>query len=388
MMAIASEAQSVTTLMNFDGPGGIGSVPITLGADGNFYGIVKGSGQILAFFKMTLAGTLTTLYSSGSLGYANSLMQASDGNFYGTTSMGGPENWGTIFEITASGTFTTVNTFQDLDGNYGVDPNGGLIQATDGNFFGTTSTGGNSSDSGTVFILTPAGVATTLHSFEISDGANPMAGLVQGIDGNFYGTTTYGGAGNCPFMVGLTPGGCGTVFRISPAGTFSVLYSFGTKSSADGANPIAGLIQASDGNFYGMTASGGIAGCQASSNVLSSGGGCGTIFKITPTGELTTLYSFGATPTDGFVPGAGLIQASDGNFYGTTTAGGSNSCPASGVYGIGCGTIFRITPGGSYTTLYSFGAGFVASNGMSSVGYLPEAGLIQASDGNFYGTTA
>jgi uncharacterized protein (TIGR03437 family) len=319
-------------------------------------------------------------------------MQASNGTFYGTTFNGGPENWGTIFEITPSGTFSTVSTFQDLGGNYGINPNGGLIQATDGNFYGTTNDGGALSSNGTIFKLTPSGTVTTLHTFGISEGANPMAGLVQGTDGNFYGTTEFGGVGNCPFTEGFPSSGCGTVFKISPTGAFTLLYSFGTKSSAsatlaDGANPIAGLIQASDGNFYGMTASGGIVGCQGNLN-MPLAGGCGTIFKITPTGTLTTLYSFGATPTDGFVPGAGLIQARDGNFYGTTTAGGSNSCPASGVFGVGCGTIFSITPAGSYTTLYSFGARYVTSNETSTVGYLPETGLIQASDGNFYGTTA
>lgn len=391
-MAIASEAQTVTTLVNFQGPGGIGSGPFILGADGNFYGISQSNGQIPAFFQMTLAGTLTTLSASGSLGSANSLVQASDGNFYGTTFDGGFNNWGTIFEITPSGAFT-VTTFQDLDGNYGIDPNGGLIQATDGNFYGTTQLGGeNGSDFGTVFKVTPGGTLTTLHTFAISDGVKPMAGLVQAADGNFYGTTTFGGAGNCPFLAALSPSGCGTVFKITVAGTFTLLYNFGTKSSAaealaDGANPIAGLIQAIDGDFYGMTASGGIASCQGSFNVVGAGG-CGTIFKITPTGELTTLYSFGATPTDGSVPEAGLIQAGDGNLYGTTTAGGSNSCTDTEVPGIGCGTIFRITPGGSYTTLYSFGAGLVTSNQTSTVGYLPETGLIQASDGNFYGTTA
>lgn len=395
-MATASQAQSVTTLVNFQGPGGIGSSPFILGADGNFYGILQSNGQINpAFFKMTPAGTLATLATLSSYNFfddANSLVQASDGNFYGTTASGGPESWGTIFEITPSGTVTTVSTFQDLDGNYGINPNGGLIQATDGNFYGTTNDGGQRSNNGTIFKLTPGGTVTTLHTFENSDGANPMAGLVQGADGNFYGTTTYGGAGNCPFKE-VVPAGCGTVFKMTPAGAFTTLYSFGTKSSAsatlaDGANPIAGLIQGTDGNFYGMTASGGIAGCQGNLNDPFLVGGCGTIFKIAPTGTLTTLYSFGATPTDGFVPGAGLIQASDGNFYGTTSAGGSNSCPASGVFGVGCGTIFRITPGGSYTSLYSFGGGYVASNQTSTVGYLPETGLIQASDGNFYGTTA
>ncbi len=193
-------------------------------------------------------------------------------------------------------------------------------------------------------IASPAQILTTLHSFGGGDGAYPYAGLVQASDRNFYGTTRDGGAsGNCIDK-------CGTVFKITPNGTLTTLHSFG---GGDGAYPEAGLVQASDGNFYGTTEFGGV-------------NNYGTVFKITPNGTLTTLHSFGGG--DGAYPEAGLVQASDGNFYGTTTRGGAN------YYG----TVFRITPDGTLTTLHNFGYGD---------GAYPYAGLVQASDGNFYGTT-
>jgi uncharacterized protein (TIGR03437 family) len=378
--ALASQAQTLTTLATFDGTNGAKPNSLVQGTDGNFYGT---DGSMI--FRVTPQGALTTLYSFSIFLPPSSLIQASDGDFYGTTGFGGPDGWGTIFKITPSGTVTTVYTFQRLGGNYGIEPAGGLIQAADGNFYGTTNQGGQEDEFGTVFKLTPQGTSTTLHNFLITDGANPLAALIQGTDGNFYGTTSQGGAGGCP-MTQASYAGCGTIFKITPGGVLTTLYSFGvgftastSPTPADGANPSAPLVQGSDGNFYGTTPTGGIADCE--------GGGCGTIFKITPGGTLTTLYTFGATPTDGVSPAAGLIQASDGNFYGTTTSGGMGGClNAFNDMMVGCGTIFRITPSGSYTTLYRFGADFDSSNQTSSDGATPLGPLIQSSDGNFYGT--
>jgi uncharacterized repeat protein (TIGR03803 family) len=245
-------------------------------------------------------------------------------------------------------TFKTLHSFSGTDG---ANPDAGLVQATDGNLYGTTEGGGAIGNYGTVFKLTPAGMLTTLHSFDSTDGANPTAELLQATDGNLYGTT-YGGG----------PTFSGTVFKITPGGTLTVLYSFCSQSNCtDGANPKAGLIQATDGNFYGTTFEGGANGSGAS--------GDGTIFKITPSGALTTLYSFCSQSncTDGFDPSATMVQARDGNFYGTTLFGGANAD----------GTIFKITPGGVLTTLHSFD---------STDGSNPN-GLIQATDGNLYGTT-
>ena len=175
-------------------------------------------------------------------------------------------------------------------------PEAGLVQGSDGNFYGTTYVGGANGD-GTVFKTTPSGTLTTLYSFAGSDGDTPVAGLVQSRDGNFYGTTSAGGVNDG-----------GTVFKITPSGTLTTLYSFAGNGS-DGANPFAELVQGSDGNFYGTTLSGGE-------------NNDGTVFKITPSGTLTTLYSFAGS--DGDQAYAGLVQGSDGNFYGTTYAGGAN----------------------------------------------------------------
>src|ERR1019366_8681017 len=197
-------------------------------------------------------------------------------------------------------------------------------------------------------IASPAQTFTTLVNFAGANGAHPQASLIQGTDGNFYGTTEAGGtSGNCS-------GGCGTVFKITAGGTLTTLHSF---DGTDGAYPSAGLVQATDGNFYGTTEGGGASG--------NCSGGCGTVFKITPGGTLTTLYSFNSS--DGDRPSAGLVQASDGNFYGTTYYGGtSNNCG-----GYACGTVFKISPGGTLTTLYSFCAQTGCPDGAS-----PHAGLV------------
>jgi uncharacterized protein (TIGR03437 family) len=213
--------------------------------------------------------------------------------------------------------------------------------------------------------MTPGGTLTTLYAFcsqaNCSDGQEPGAGLIQASDGNFYGTTSLGGIFPNDALSGA-PNGYGTVFKITPGGALTTLYRFCSMggSCADGEDPSGALIQASDGNFYGITLGGG-------ANARPYGG---TVFKITPGGTLTTLYSFCALANcaDGNSPYAGLIQASDGNFYGTTSGGGAH----------GYGTVFRITPGGTLTTVDSFDGADGAS---------PLAGLIQASDGNLYGTT-
>ena len=294
---------------------------------------------------------LTTLHSfdlTDDGGQPAGLVQGADGNFYGTTYQGGADNGdGTVFKVTPTGALTTLHTFHGSDG---LSPAAGLVQGTDGNFYGTTSGGGANGNYGTIFRITPGGMLTTLHSFNGFEGVSPDAGLVQATDGNFYGTTGGGGGAN----------GGGTVFRITPGGTLSTLYSFCSQPNcADGSTPYAGLVQAADGNFYGTTANGGAHSL-------------GTVFKITSNGTLAALYSFCSQPNcaDGAQPGAGLVQATDGNFYGTTPFGGaSNNC---------CGTIFKITPQGTLTTLHSFD---------QSDGANPDAGLIQATDGNFYGTT-
>ncbi len=370
-----AQSQTFTTLYSFSaessGTNSDGARPyagLVQGSDGSFYGTTPGGGNGSGtVFQITASGSLTTLYSfsaessrtnsDGAAPYAG-LVQGSDGNLYGTTESGGVNGTGTVFQITTSGSLTTLYSFSALSSGTNPDgafPYAGLVQGSDGNFYGTANDGG-SNGAGTVFQITSSGSLTTLYSFTGgNDGEAPYAGLVQGSDGNLYGTTGVGGSG-----------GYGTVFQITISGSLTTLYSF-TGSDGGGVQPFAGLVQGSDGNFYGTTSGGG------------GGGGEGTIFKITTSGSLTTLYSFNVfNNDDGGFGGTGgfarLIQGSDGNFYGTTHINGSN----------GSGTIFKITTSGSLTTLYSFSA---LSSGTNTDGANSEAGLIQGSDGNFYGTT-
>jgi uncharacterized repeat protein (TIGR03803 family) len=284
--------------------------------------------------------------TNGAAPYGN-LVQGLDGKLYGvTTDIGTALPTGRVFKVTTEGTLTTVSTF--AGGSYpdGVQP-AGLALALNGNFYGTATWGGASKNCqagcGTVFEATPSGGLTPLHLFAKSDGSHPSAGVVQGTNGNFYGTTFFGGGSlNC-FS------GCGTVFRITPAGTLTTLHVF---IGTDGKYPEAALVQAIDGNFYGTTYDGGAHNF-------------GTVFKITPSGTLTTLHSF--TKNDGASP-MGMVLATDGNFYGTTYHGGSSAY----------GTIFKITTGGTFTSLHSFNG----SDGVDPLGV-----LVEATDGNFYGTT-
>jgi uncharacterized repeat protein (TIGR03803 family) len=305
------------------------------------------------------AQTFTTLHTfDGKDGKSPSgLVQATDRNLYGTTNSGGTNNEGTVFTITPSGNLTTLYNFcSQTNCTDGAEPGEGLVQATNGNLYGTTGSGGLADAlGGTVFSITPSGTLTTLHSFDGTDGYNPHAGLVQASNGNFYGTTADGGTGAACTRDFL----CGTVFKITPSGTLTTLYNFCSQSNCtDGEYPLVGLVQATDGNFYGTTEFGG------------ANGAGGTIFKITPSGKLTTLHSFCSKNncTDGADPLAGLVQATDGNFYGTTEFGGAHNK----------GSVYKITPGGTLTRLYSF-------NGTD--GFHPVGVLVQASDGNLYGTT-
>jgi uncharacterized repeat protein (TIGR03803 family) len=311
------------------------------------------------------------------------LIRAADGNFYGTTQSGGsgtgfglPGAGGTVFKTTPAGKLTSLYSFcSQPNCSDGLFTNR-LIQAADGNFYGTTIRGGASPVSqcygegcGNVFRITSEGTLTIMYSFcpkaNCADGAEPYAALVQGTDGNFYGTTGYGGAN-----------GQGTVFKITSGGTLTTLYSFCSQTNcADGSLPMAELVQGTTGNFYGTTSSGGV---NASSQC------CGTVFTITPDGALTTLYSFCSQTncTDGDSPSAGLIQGTDGSFYGVTASGGDPKCFTQIVDGTptsySCGTVFRITSAGALTTLHTFEL---------TDGDGPAGALLETANGIFYGTT-
>jgi uncharacterized repeat protein (TIGR03803 family) len=238
------------------------------------------------------------------------LLLAADGNFYGITTSGGTgSNDGTIFKITPSGKFTTLHSFQSSDGS---SANGPLVQGADGNFYSTTETGG-ANGFGTIFKVTPSGNYKTFHSFDYSDGFGPACGLLLAADGDLYGTTYAGGSNN-----DCTNGGCGTVFKITMNGMLTTLHSF---DSTEGVNPIAGLFQATDGNFYGTTYGGGT-------------GDWGTVFRITPNGTVTTLHSFQGT--DGGQPHGPLAQATRGNLFGTATVGTDSASQ---------GTLFEVLTG-------------------------------------------
>lgn len=350
----AQAGVTFTTLVSFNQTNGaFPSAGLIQAKDGNFYGTTASGGPggywtNGTVFQMTPSGTFTNLVSFNGTNGARpraGLVQGADGSFYGTTYNGGSNNVGTIFQLTTNGTLTTLVTLA-FSGGTGAYPIAGLIQGWDGNFYGTAAIGGTNGF-GTVFKLATNGTFATLVSFDNTNGASPYAGLVQGNDGRFYGTTYQGGTN-----------GFGTIFKLTTNGTFVPLYSF--TGTNDGAKPYAGLVQGADGNFYGTTFYGGT-------------NGYGTVFEFATNGTLTTLVSFGIT--NGAYPQGGLVQGADGSFYGTTTAGGAYTNQS----GLGCGTVFKLGTNGTLTTLVSFDG----TNGIS-----PEAALFQGADGNFYGTTA
>jgi uncharacterized repeat protein (TIGR03803 family) len=372
----------LTTLYSFCTGGGScpdgENVPAGLvqGFDGSLYGTTYQGGAYSGgtVFKISSTGSLTTLYSfcavsacaDGEFPYAG-LTLAANGSIYGTTQGGGANGFGTVFSITPAGALTTIYNFCSggescPDGGYPYAP---LFLSTNGLFFGTTYIGGNSASQGTIFHITSSGALTTLwqfcHGFACPDGLAAISGVIQASNGNFYGTTFSGAVAG--YAQGLGNGG--TVFSITPTGGLTTLYSFctgGSELCPDGYAPRAGLVQGSDGNLYGTTYQSG------------AYGNYGTIFKITTSGSLTTVYSFcqASGCPDGANPSGSLIQATDGNFYGTTQFGGAYDG----------GTVFQFTPGDTLTTLYSFCTQTGCADGQA-----PYAGLFQSTDGNLYGTT-
>lgn len=272
------------------------------------------------------------------------LVQATNGNFYGTTYNGGLQGYGVLFELTPAGKLTDLYDFcSQPNCADGASPWSSPVLASDGNFYGTTNLGGNASgSSGTVFKMGIGGRIKTLYSFCYTphpclDGQYPN-GLVQASDGNFYGTTSWAGKFNG-----------GTVFEISSIGTFKNLYTFCSRQACvDGASPQSVPVQASNGNLYGTTYEGGSTGS-------------GVVYEITPHGSYKVLYNFCSQPhcADGAYPFAALVEDAAGNLYGTTVFGG--------VYG--SGTVFEITPSNQFIVLHSFD-NTVAEN--------PEAALTQA----------
>jgi uncharacterized repeat protein (TIGR03803 family) len=368
--------------------GGQPNGPLLQASDGNFYGTTRAGGanrcrdydnMCGTVFRVTPGGAETVLYSFGASATdgnwpAGPLIQGSDGALYGLASFGGAHGAGTLFRITLNGTYSTIYSFGAKPGD-GAVPIGRVLQASDGNFYGATSTGGTNhcnniptsgGNCGTIFRVTPDGAETILHSFGAfpSDGSQPNGSLFQASDGNLYGTTVNGGANTCSNS--NQTNSCGTVFRITPAGAETIIYSFGA-SFTDGMAPQGPLIQGSDGALYGTTGAGGGGRC---------GGdfGCGTVFRMTTAGSISILHAFAIeSRSDGYYPSPYLIQVRDGSFYGTTGSGGAYPADLGGI-------VFRLTPSGLKTTLYSFGP-------LNEAPSNPQGGVIQASDGAFYGVT-
>lgn len=394
---------AITTIHSFDHTkeGANPAAPLISTTGGVLYGTTEAGGNLSCAYISTLhgcgtifqtdtSGNVSTLHTfSGQDGAypVAALLAATNGLLYGTTLYGGTyysscevggtttlAGCGTIFTYSSAGTFTSAYSFGPFTSSVGVGPEAPLIQVTNGTLYGTASTGDATSCSGTLGSITHAGCGAifqmagtsapvSLHSFLGNEGIYPEAALLS-INGNLFGSTAGGGDLACSSYA--SPG-CGTLFGISSSGATNALHSF---TGLDGADPNAPLILGADGSTYGTTSFGGNTSC-------GEGGpyqGCGTVFKIDPSGNFIPLHSFsgvdGAYPND-------LLQASDGYFYGTTYGGGDTSC--AGKYGPGCGTVFRMDPAGNVTVLYEFTG--------ASDGSWPGAGVIQGSDGNLYGTT-
>ena len=371
-------AQRFSTLVTFDGANGASPNQLAQALDGNLYGTTGygGGGGRGTVFKVTPTGQLSPLFSfcpsmhqclDGAQPVAGLVLGDVYGNLYGTTWEGGANDLccgggGTLFQIRPTdGILSTVHSFcAQTNCTDGARPQG-LTFGFNGQFFGVLN-GGGATDHGGLFKISGASHTETTYSIcqsgpPCANGDTPQDTLIQATDGNFYGVTSDGGAN-----------GYGTIFRMTPNGVITTLYSFCSQTNcADGAHPNRGLVQATDGDFYGTTPYGGVGS-------TCSSGNCGTVFKMTRSAVVTTLYSFctQANCTDGNVPNSALLQATDGNFYGTTFLGGTN---------YGAGTVFRITPSGILTTIYNF-----CPTSPCTDGYNP-ASLVQHTNGSIYGTT-
>jgi uncharacterized repeat protein (TIGR03803 family) len=375
---------------------------LLLATDGNFYGTTSGvrmngqGGRRIrpTIFRMTPDGVFATLawfdatnidrtgpgpwHSDETL--TSGLVQASDGNFYGVAEMGGRNGYGRVFKMTSAGAITTLLSFAGYYSNDGWGPQSGLVEAEDGCFYGTAYNGGirtrdDNVGMGTVYKVATNGAFRTVFKFTGTNGEFPASELIIGKDGNFYGTTPYGGP---LYAKGPPEQGFGTVFKLTPSGALTSLFSF---SGTNGAQPYAGLTQGSDGCFYGATRFGGVGFKTSEPGVeplaLRT---FGTVFRISPSGDFTSLFSFNGT--NGARPHATLVQGLDSNLYGTTEYGGEGyRGPSAGIdhlFNETFGTIFRIGTNGNFASLFSFSR----TNGAH-----PVARLVEFKRGQFYGTT-
>jgi uncharacterized repeat protein (TIGR03803 family) len=333
---------------------GVGVLPLAAlmqASNGSFYGLTRQRGgyDMGAVFRMKRSGALRRLYTfDGSVGALPSaaLLEGPDGGLYGTAEGGGARGRGSVFRVPRTGRVELLHSF---DTSSGEDPIAPLVRGSDGLLYGTTCWGGTFGN-GIVFRMDDAGAVAILTSFDFTTGACPMAAVVEGDDGAFYGTTFQGG-----------PSGSGTIFRVDKAGQLTVLHAFDPKRT--GAFPMSALVKGDDHSFYGTAYGGGIYNF-------------GTVFRVSPDGDIQVLNAFDGTMTGGY-PAGSLLRASDGFLYGTTSAGfwgTTEAGPASGF-----GTVFRIDRRGIVTVLHTFDRAH---------GGNPVAALMQADDGALYGTAA
>ena len=337
---VSGSATSTLTISNVSSAD-VGAYSVTVS---NAYAPVTSSEAQLSVTPTTvpevLLDTVAALAGGDGSSNPNGLVQGTDGALYGTAQAGGANSAGTVFRLTPGGGLTNLCSFSGSTD--GASPRMPLVQGLDGNFYGTALQGG-AAGLGTLFRVSPAGVLTNLHSFTGgADGSQPFCALARGEDGGLYGSASGGGAS-----------GYGTIYKLTPAGVFTNLYSF--TGAGDGMNPLGPLSRGKDGNIYGTTYKGG-------------GYGFGTVFKVAVDGTLTTLAWLDYT--NGGYPRSGVVQGSDGNLYGAATY-----C---GAYGFGA--VFRVSPKGVLTNLHSF-------NGTNE-GLFPFSALVESVNGNFYGTTA
>lgn len=353
-LAVCAQAQTLNYLAAFNGVNGLQPSTVIQATDGNFYGTTT-YGQASEYgnvLKITPAGEISTLYNFCAKPHCTDgewpetpPILGSDGNLYGVTSGGGSDlgnagGWGTVYRLTLGGELTILHTFCTVDPCLDGQAPAGIMQAADGNLYGTTYSAGQF-NAGTLFKITTKGEFTVLHAFcsfaNCADGQWPAYPPVQGSDGNLYGTTSDGGTA-----------AAGVLYDLTPAGRFNVVHTFLCRYTTcnRGGEPVA-VVQDAEGNLFGTTEFGGIYGE-------------GTLFEITSTRAFINLYSFNSGAETN--PRAGLTPASDGNYYGTTDGG----------------TIFQLTPSGAHTTLYTF-------TPSTTAGEYPYTGLFQAPDGNLYG---
>lgn len=373
------------TLHTFNGTSD-GWVPTSLirDAKGNLYGAnmwggYMGEGCNVFFtgcgtiFELAAQGKFKILhtfeYGDGAVPFGN-LIQDASGTLYGTTIDGGTagdcdSGCGVVFKLTTKGEFTRLYSF--TNGSDGAYPLAGVVMDAAGNLYGASQNG--ALGGGVVFELTRSGDFHVLHSFDQTDGFAPN-GLILGADGNLYGTTNSGGDLSCSAGGG---GGCGVVYKLDKAGTETVLYRF--KGTSDGLFPVSPLLMDKAGTLFGTAEAGGDK--KGHCNLSDEPSGCGTVFKIDSAGKFFVLFTFdsanGASPFNGQ-----LIQDSDGNLLGTTTAGGNGKCTYTDG-ATGCGVVFKITAAGKESVLYNFKR--------QSDGGVPYTGVVEDSKGNLYGTT-